>query len=109
MDQSLVNVCLRAPLCSAVCLCLPMQPTVPELITGCLGSFTLPSGKGWIELAVSPKITLKPDSSADGLDRTLRSMNFSDNRTCVHSWVGSWVSYQTDHLLLSQVLHRAPS
>lgn len=30
---------------------------------------------------VSSKITLRPDSSADGLDRALRSMNISDNQS----------------------------
>lgn len=62
-----------------------------------------------LDLDISPKITLRPDSSATGLDRTLRSMSFSDNRTCVHRWVGSWVAYHTDRLSLSQVLRRAPS
>lgn len=62
-----------------------------------------------LDLDISPKITLRPDSSAAGLDRTLRGMSFSDNRTCVHHWVGSWAAYHTDRLSLSQVLRRAPS
>lgn len=34
-----------------------------------------------LEMDVSSKITLRPDSSADGLDRALRSMNISDNQS----------------------------
>lgn len=33
-----------------------------------------------LELDISPKIALRPGSSADGLDRALRSMNLLDDR-----------------------------
>ena len=55
-------------------------------------------------------MALKPCSSADGPDKGLRSNNLLDYGRCGHSCEGIGVVIkQREHLLLSQVLLRAPA